>query len=271
MSYDPTVPARLATIQRWFGGIITQNMYNTLEYDEEPSTYIASTANLSALERMQIYNQSYWLRLLEALHEVYPFLSRLFGKASFDDEIGAPYLTAHPPAHWSLNLLGNELTAYLHKTYHAKDRELVLKAAEIDWACQHCFFAKALPEIDLMRFSDDKAEELLYLPLKLQPTVHLIKTNGDYMHFREAFLKHDHDYWLDNDFPKLDKETPYHFILYRNNHLNISWDTLEPLEYDILKSIEHGKTLDEALATAEESEDIALWIQKWLLCKWLAL
>ena len=266
MSYDPAVPKRLAHIQRWFGAAITQSMGSEIP---SAATYITQSTNLTPDERMQLYNQSYWLRLLAALHEEYPFLSRLFGKEAFDDEIGTGYLTAYPPTHWSLNLLGKDLLTYLEKTYLAPDRWLVLKAAEIDWACQHCFFAVSRPEIDLSTYDDKKAEELLDAPLQLQSYVRLVEAPGHFMHYREAFLQQEHEYWLENDFPQLEKDKTYYFILYRNNRLNMQWDSLEPTEYKLLSLIQSGMTIDQALEHVEECEEIALWIQKWLIRQWL--
>lgn len=269
MSYDPKVPSRLAHIQRWFGSTITQDMQYDLVYEEQPSAYITSTDTLNADERMQLYHQSYWLRLLGALQEQFPFLSRLFGKHGFNAEIAIPYFVAHPPSHWSLHVLGKDVVSFLEKSYEASDKALVIKAAEIDWACQACFFAKSLPAIDLLKYAGDKAEELLYKKLKIQPHVHILAAHGHFMHFREAFLQHDHDYWLNHDFPTLEKKEMY-FILYRAHHLNVVWETLEPGEFALLKLLQEGYTLDTALEQVEESEEIPFWLQKWLLNNWLS-
>ncbi len=266
MSYDSTLPSRLAHIQEWFGKVITTNMGNDIIAAND---YITQSPTLSATERMNLYNQSYWLRLLAALHEEYPFLSRLFGTEAFNEEIGIGYLTAHPPSHWSLNYLGKDLVRYLEKSYQQSDAWLVLKAAQIDRACQMSFFAVAYPAINLASCTEDTADELLDMPLKLQSHVHLISTPGHFMHMREAFLKQPHDFWLENDFPMLDKENIYYFIIYRNNHLNVSWDTLDPVEYELLTLIQSGHTIDQALDKVEAGEEAALWIQSWLIRGWL--
>ncbi len=266
MSYDPNAPARLTHIQEWFGGTITQYMEKEIFGSEE---YINATQELSSEDRMRLYNHSYWIRLLNALHEEYPFLSRLFGKEDFDNTISIPYLTAYPPTHWSLNLLGKNLFAFLKKSYHEKDRDLVLKTAEIDWVCQQCFFAVAHPPIDLTLYTGEKAEELLDIPLRLQSHVYLLQANGHFMLYREAFLKETHDFWLKNDFPPLEKEKTYHFILFRNHILNMEWDELEPDEFTLLQRIHSGLTIDQALDTVEADEQAAFWVQKWLIRGWL--
>ncbi|MBS0633853.1 MAG: putative DNA-binding domain-containing protein [Verrucomicrobia bacterium] len=261
-----TLPESLLHIQKWFGGIITQELSCDID---NASRYIVETKTLTAEERMRIYNYSYWLRLYDALHDEYPFLSRLFGKDSFDEEISTPFLQRHPPSHWSLNLLGIKLPEFLDTFYTASDRALVLKACFIDWACQRSFFAVSYPELNLTDYAGDDAEKLLTCPLRLQSHVHLFEANGHMMRYREAFLKEEHDYWLKADFPPLDKEKLYYFIIFRNSRYTVEWDTLEPDEYRLLTLLESGLTLDEAVDKIPESDDIALWIQKWLLRQWL--
>jgi hypothetical protein len=268
MSYDPTVPNRLKHIQEWFGGAITQSMYSDIE---TASDYITDTPHLSAADRMSLYNQSYWLRLLDTLIEEYPFLSRLFGKEAFNEEIGKGYITAYPPTHWSLNYLGSNLLPYLEKTYQASDAWLVLKAAEIDAACQTSFFAVYKPAINLSSYTEPQADELLDKPLELQSDVHLIECTGQFMLYREAFLQESHEHWIANDFPKLDKENTFYFIVYRNKSLNVSWDTLEPQEYKILKLIEAGHTISDALNIVDAGDEAAFWVQAWLIRGWLTL
>jgi len=264
-----SVPNTLYELQKWFGGIITQRLYSDIEYAIPAAHYVASTAKLSAEFRMQIYNESYWMRLLAALHEEYAFLSRLFGKTSFDEEIGIDYLTAHPPSHWSLNFLGKELFTWLKGHYNSSDNWLVHKAAEIDWACQQSFFAPMHTPIDLTLFQGEKAYELLDMPLKLAPSVHLIEAAGDFMPFRQKLLQQSHDYWVDNDFPKLAKDKPYYFCIFRNSDLNVSWDPLEEKEFELLRLIQAGHTIDQALDKVDVDEEAALWVQKWLIREWL--
>jgi hypothetical protein len=256
-----TVPKRLKTIQDWFGGVITQNM----EVDIPPSSeYIVATEELSAESRMRLYNESYWIRLLNTLHEEYPLLTGILGKDDFNSEIGVPYLTAHPPNHWSLNLLGKELFGYLVKHYEGENRSFILQAAEVDWACQHCFFAVSYPNIDLALYVGEKAEELLDLPLRMQSYTHILKTDGHLLHYREAIIKNE------NESFQLDTSTTHHFILFRNKFLNMDWDILEPQEYILLTHIKNGDTIGEALEKVEVDEQVAFWVQKWLIRGWLS-
>ncbi|MCE5295311.1 MAG: putative DNA-binding domain-containing protein, partial [Chlamydiales bacterium] len=249
-----------------FGNSITHSLYDELPDAKE---YITPSATLTADERMRLYNYSYWLRLFDILEEEYPFLSRLFGEQAFRDTIAEPFLKAFPPSHWSLNLLGRDLVTFLDNTYHEPDRWLILQAAVIDKAHNQSFFAVTKPTIDLSTYNEEAAEKLLDSPIELQTDVHLITSPGHIMNYREAFLKEPHEYWLENDFPILAKDRPYHFIIFRNIHLQAAWDELEPVEYELLRLIEKGFTIDQALDSVEVGDEAAFWVQKWLIRGWI--
>ncbi len=266
-----SVPETLFELQKWFGSCITQRIYSGIVYDTLPETYIVSTETLSADKRMELYNQSYWLRLLSALHEEYAFLSRLFGKDAFDEEIGIDYLKAYPPIHWSLNLLGNKLYDWLQKNYSQQDKALILKAAEIDWACQMIFFARKNRPIDLSNYQGERADRLLDEHVCLGAHVYLVETEGDLLPFRQKLLQQEHAYWLENDFPSFVKDKTHYYLLYRNPALNVSWEPLEKNEYLLLREIQQGATIAMSLERVEVGEEAAFWVQRWLIREWLEL
>jgi hypothetical protein len=227
---------------------------------------------------MQIYHVGYWLRLLDALHDEYPLVTALFGTDNFDNEIGVPYLLKYPSTYWSLHALGRFLPKWVEEEYQASDRKLILTAASIDWACQQSFFVKGAPPIDLSQYMGKNAEKILTVPIILQPHVHLFELDAHFLHFREAIMTQESDYWLEHDFPKLEKERTHYFIIFRNAHLNIEWDELHPTEYLLLKQLQTPMQIEEAIDHVQQvpnldldhlEEMIAFWMQKWLLRGWL--
>ena len=154
---DPKIPPDLHTIQKWFASIITrpidcESQINPMApsgrpISEEARDFISPSPKLSADERIQIYNQQYWWRTLSILHQNFPTLTRLFGYTDFNHSIGMPFLTRYPSRHWSLSLLGNQLSHWIEEDYTAQDKPLIFHTAEVDWAYQTLFFAP--PSIDL--------------------------------------------------------------------------------------------------------------------------
>jgi len=289
LAYDKNVPGSLRTLQDWFASIITrpiddQSRINPVapngeSIETEAGRFIRPSSTLQAEERIEIYNQQYWWRLLNVLHETFPLTVRLFGYYDFNQKIAIPYLEAYPPNHWSLNTLGDTLSEWAEKNYNAADRELILNAVAIDWAYQASFYAAHYQSVNLVEASQ-KNDVLLETPLHLQPHVHLFSLNNNLFAFREALLKKDVDEWLNLDFPQLQKERRYHIILYRHPNYDLHWQELSEAAYEVLKRFEKAESIeslchwlerqDEALVI-EASEHLHHWFQQWAALQWIGL
>ena len=148
---------------QWFGQMIAQPLQPSqrlpvhspwgTNQEQEASRYIAPTKTLSAVQRIEIYHQQYWWRLLKCLGQNFPTVVRLFGTESFQQELAIPYLTEHPPTHWALCRLGESFPAWLEAHYLAQDRYLVIQSAQIDWAANHAFWTGSLPAVDCAAIS----------------------------------------------------------------------------------------------------------------------
>src|SRR5690606_39116743 len=125
----------LKELQYWFAEIISRpidmdNKINPITpsgkpIEEEAAKYIIPSSTLTPGQRMEIYNQQFYWRLLDILHETFPLLARLFGYRDFNEKLGFPYISTHLPDHWSLNQLGKRLPRWIEQHYHYMDKELV--------------------------------------------------------------------------------------------------------------------------------------------------
>ncbi len=291
MTYDAKVPTLLKREQQWFGGIIGRpidedSRMNPIAPSGEPmeieaADHIAPSPTLRPAQRIQIYNQQYWWRLLNTLHDSFPMLTRLFGYYDFNKTIGIPYLVKNPPHHWSLNLLGDHLLQWLEGCYHAKDKKLVCNAAHLDWAFSHSFVAGQRPPITVEQLSNaEEREQILSQTIYLQPHIHLFQMEHHLFNFRNEFLKENPEYWLTNDFPKLERDKTYLFILYRNAKKDISWKEISLGEYHLLSFFKQGATIENACDWLEKQDDtlceeatnnLQLWFQEWSQRGWLSL
>ena len=282
--FDTRAPKKLITVQEWFLRQITQKLQddtsiapfapNGTPFAQEAKKYIVETKTLSAKKRIELYAQSYWLRLLEVLHQDFPILLRLFGEHDFHQVLAVPYLEHFRPNHWALSHLGNRFAEWVQSFYTQKDFELVHTCATIDWACQTLFYAKAEPKISLTQDQEKVATE----KLSLQPTVQLFRFKAHFLHFRQALLAHDAEYWQTHDFPPLEKDKTFYFILYRNPSYTIDWQEVSKEEYVLLEAIGKNMTIEDAYESVSENdsnslqtidENIASWMQKWLIHDWI--
>lgn len=291
MSYDENVPQMLKREQIWFGSIIGRAIDDDSKMNPvspsgqmmeiEAAEHIAPSPTLRPAQRIQIYNQQYWWRLLNTMHESFPLVTRLFGFYDFNRTIGFPYLTKYNPRHWSLSYLGDRLVQWLEEDYHAKDKGLVMDAAKVDWAFSDSFTTAILPPLSQEHFAgQDESSEIFAKQLYLQPHIFLFKLDYDLFRYRLDFLKKDPDYWLDHDFPVLEQSRPYFFVLFRNSMNDIAWKEITECEYLLLSLFKRGASIDDACTWLEEqsqaigdeaSNNMQRWFKEWSMRGWFSL
>ena len=348
MGYDEKVPLLLKREQQWFGSIIGRaidedSKMNPISpsgvlMEEEAAEHIAPSPTMRPAQRIQIYNQQYWWRLLNTLQESFPLVTRLFGYVDFNRIIGIPYLTKYPPRHWSLAMLGDRLSRWCLEEYQSEDRELVSQAAELDWAFSCCFTMesvlpsssravsgmnlekavqdnKVMQDFELESLSrggghsqkvkatpvgsgcgskycvnllsstavswlNEDSEDFFDQTLSIQPFIYLFAFEYDLFQYRVDFLKKEPDYWLNFDFPVLDRSKPYHYVLFRNQKNDLSWKQISYGEFLILSLLKEGSTLANICEIIENQEpqlyqtaveNLQLWFQEWAQRGWLTV
>lgn len=284
MTFDKLVPPPLKKTQQWFASIITRPIDEDnrmirvsptgIPMEQEAPLYITPNSALRSDERIQIYNQQYWWRLLTNMQEGFPFLSRLFGFYAFNQMICFPYLQKYPPNHWSLNALGDRLCQWIEEEYTDNDKTLIYNVARVDWAFGNAFVAAAL-EMAEQGKSNQK--------LCLQPYVHLFELPYDLFQLRKEFMKQEHEYWLNNEFPILihhPEGKSYYFVLYRDRFFNIDFLQIEQAEFRFLRHFQEPATIEEACDWVgeqdeafcdEAAEKIQEWFHHWAMRQWLGI
>ncbi len=276
MRLEPDVPITLFNIQNWFQSVITlpigvdNEICSERLISEEASQYIAPNSYLSSEERIGLYHQQYWWRLLSNLHHSFPMVVRLFGLENFNLFLGVPYLSKYPSRHWSISRLGDRMLAWIQESYFEKDKPLVFFSALLDLAYESVFSA-ASPVF--FAFSHNILKE----KLALQSHVKLLKMPFNLLSFRLELLKEDENFWIENEFPELSKGEK-HFILYRNNLQRILFQELEEGHWMILNALDKGLTIEEACDALElqggnpyeeAKNGLAQWIHDWQKNNWL--
>lgn len=297
MTYDPHVPEELKQVQSWFSGIITQPIDRESRIkpvapsgkpiEEEAKKYIFPSPTLESSERIEIYNQQYWWRLLNTLHEIFPLATRLLGYHKFNEKVATPYLLAYPSDHWSLIHLGDRLPLWLKEQYHGEDKEILLDSVTVDEAFNSCFFAAHHQPITLKR----TPEEALTVIAKLQSHIFLFSLGYDLFRFRQEIKQKDPDFWSNHHYPNLKhalsenehhfpklKKGKYHFIIYRSTNNQVLWDDLKEGEYLLLKQFQKGTSIERCCQRLEQGVKTRLeeaqahfqeWTQKWITNEWL--
>lgn len=267
-------------IQKWFGALISQPLQEDhkiakktpfgTDVKQEAKKYIAPSPTLAPYQRIELYHQQYWWRLLGCLQDNFPLLVRIHGYTFFNQEMGVPYLTAHPPNHWGLFQLGQTLPDWLREQGFC---DLDCDVASIDAAAQRTFWIGAAEPVDFSALSE---QEILSKKLTLQPHVKLFELGGDLFTFRSTVLSEEVAYWENNPLPEV-KEGCSYFVLYRSLINEVRWKQLSFGESRLLTYFNEGATIQEACerlekeggqAYKEAEELLPLWFREWTFLKW---
>jgi hypothetical protein len=289
MKEDLKYPSQVKKTLLWFGSIIGRPIDEDSRMNHispsgelmeiEAADYIVPSPTLRPSQRIQIYNQQYWWRLLNHLHEIFPFLTRLLGYYEFNKNIGIPYLDKYPPQHWSLVHLGDRLVGWIEDEYVDHDKELIYHAAKIDIAYNDSFFVRQCPSLPHdMLANQEELEQMLGQKLYIQPHIHLFELPYHLFNFRNALLERAIENRVNHDFPQLIKDHSYYFIVYRNSKSDICWKEISHGEYHLLGLLQQGTTIDHACDWLEHQDTCLFddatkhlhdWFQEWTARNWL--
>lgn len=282
--YDDKVPLCLKETQEWFASIIARPIDGDSRMQPisptgipmavEALQYILPSPTLAPHQRIQIYNQQYWWRLLAILHDNFPLTTRLFGYHDFNQLIAIPYLQKYPPKHWSLNHLGDLLPQWACEEYVAADKVVVQEAIASDWAYVKGFFSAEYP------FEITEESIMLERKLLLQPHLSLCSFSHRLLPFRDAMVSQQPEYWEKEPFPPLEGRQNYYFVIYRNRNYHLAWSEIDHFQYLLLSKLnsKEGCSISELCSWLEEqdetiqsaaSQNLHFWFQEWTIHHWL--
>jgi hypothetical protein len=139
---------------------------------------IVGDARLSAADRLDIYANMYFFRLLDALKEDYPRLLAALGPARFHNLV-TDYLLVCPSRHPSLRYLGERLAGFLSEHVLERESPGLADLARLEWARADLFDdadVAVLGRADLARLPQDEAGDLR---VALVPAYRLLRLDHD--------------------------------------------------------------------------------------------
>ena len=125
MSHQPD--HNLDVIQKWFasvimhpegvdGGVESEQAQRVIRMSRDQLEHVvARSKNLTAAERMGIYANAYYARLLEVMRESFPVMARALGDETFD-AFAFGYLQSFPSRSYTLDHLADHFVEFLQQT-----------------------------------------------------------------------------------------------------------------------------------------------------------
>jgi hypothetical protein len=129
--------SHLAKVQRWMQAVVMHpdgveaGMDSTAARDhldvlpEGIEQVISPSQAMSSVERLAIYANAYYARLLECLGDEFPVLKQTLGGETFD-AFALAYLQSYPSRSYTLNRLGANFAAFLAETRPAFEADVEL-------------------------------------------------------------------------------------------------------------------------------------------------
>jgi hypothetical protein len=119
--------------QEWFAAIVSTPQDEPAPVDERSAArLITASAQLSSLERIDIYRRGYHARLIECLLDDYPVLAHALGEQAFE-ALSRRYIARHPSSSPSLNHFGRHMADFC-RTEPLPEPGFAADLATLEWA-----------------------------------------------------------------------------------------------------------------------------------------
>lgn len=233
-------PPTLAETQALLWTLITapENVHRTLQERSDVDLPIMGDERLSPVDRLNIYANMYFFRILDSLKEDFPSLVRILGDEGFHNLI-TEYLQAHPPSHYSLRYAGEHLANFVIARSAANVDGKLADLARFEWALLTAFDAADASSVLAEDLQEIPPEEWGNLRFSLHPSCQLLTMNFDVLAV--------YDHLLEAPLPDLPARKESYIRVWRQG-LQVMQMAMTADEFQMLTLIAEGKTLAEVLS-----------------------
>jgi len=273
----PAGPHPLGRLQRWMQAVITHPLGLDAGVDgeaarqhidvspDELESVVTRSRALSARERLDIYANAYFARLIECLREEFPALKHAVGDELFD-EFALRYLHDRPSRSWTLARLGAGMAEHLSLTRPPREgddpdwADFLVDLATLEWTMGEVYDGPGLEELEPMdvgRLSQVPPERFGDLVFTVGPCLRLLTLRFPVHEYCSAVRK--------GGDPEIPAAAPTRLAISRKDFI-VRRRALEDAEFPLLQSIVRGATLGEALHALDELEvgpDLAADLRRW--------
>ncbi len=223
---------------------------------------VVGDERLSSAERVDIYADMYFYRLLDALKEDFPATLEVLGADGFHN-LATGYLLEHPPTEPSIFYCGRYLSGYLRDHPLSAGRAYVADLAALERATAEVFHRPDATTLEAATMSEIPPDEWPALEIRLHPAAQILEVKWRVAELLRAFEEHRE---------RQPAEGAARIIVSRHNRRVLSRE-LEPIEYRALDAAVTGATFAEicdlagGAADAEGADPVATLTR--LLARWL--
>lgn len=272
-------PTDLTSIQRWMQSVIMHPEGVEAGIDAPASRnlidvatgqvdrVICRSAAQSSIERLHVYANAYYARLLEVLASEYPALVHALGAELFQ-EFAFGYLQEHPSHSYTLSDLSTHFPEHLATTRPARDStdpdwaDFLIDLAMLERTYSEVFDGPGVENSTLLsseqlgRIAPDQWPGMKLIPV---PCLRLLALRFEVHEYVTAVRRQEE--------PELPAPSPTWLVITRRNYV-VRRVAVQEAEFSALTALLAGEAVVDALAAAERrwrgpSEDLPQEVRRW--------
>lgn len=256
----------LDVLQRWMQQVITHphgitaglasdEAAREIAVDESRvEQVITRSQSLGSVERLAVYGNAYFARLLECLRDDYPGLRHAVGDETFD-AFAMGYLLEHPSRNYTLGDLGRDFAEHLRQHRPADVPapgwpDFLIDVARLERLYSEVFDGPGvegqtlLSNDDLRRLSPDRIGDVRFHSV---PCLRLIELQFPVHHYLSAVRR--------NEEPPIPPPEPICLVVTRRDFI-VRRGTVTRPEFVLLQHLQRGVPLCEAIEQAADETDM---------------
>ena len=269
----------LEELQKWMRWVITDPRGASVALREPPAlnlphrnrylapskdcfTWIEASSGASPGERLDIYAEAYFARLLESLSADFESLLRVLGEEAFTRLI-ADYLKAYPSHEKNIGEVGRHLGSFLKSHDFSEDLPFLPDLALLESAVIESFYADDVPPLPVSILTEISAEEWPLAQFQLDPSVVLLESEWAVGSLWLAQNEEETQLALELLDPSL-----FQYLLFRHEGI-VQVQDLSQAQFQMLLGMKLGQNLNELCEKLEtlsqDSPPLMEWFQQWAL------
>ncbi len=228
---------------------------------------VRSDGALDAAQRLDIYANMYFFRVLDVLKEDYPATRALLGDVAFHNLV-TDYLLAHPPEHFSIREAGRHLPELLEHHGARATHPCAADLARFERALNDAFDAADAPALSAEALAAVPPEAWPALRFALHPSVRVLRCGWPVHTVRAA---------VDRGAPAADPEPEATPLCVWRQDLAVFHCALDATELTALAAVETAASFGQVCAAAGEAspvadapQRVAQALARWLANGWIA-
>ncbi len=263
----------LDVLQRWMQSVITHAdgvvtgvnseaaRHEIAISDEQIETVICPSHALTSLERLNVYANAYYARLIECLREEFSALVQAIGESGFD-ALAFSYLQDYPSKSYTLAELGENFPQHLVDTRPPRETgdtpdwiDFLIDLARLERLYGDVFDGPGIERIETLQIDD-----LLSVPQErwhlvrfaTAPCLRLAMFRFPVQEYASAARNRDEN--ADEEIPI--PEPAETFLVVSRIRFRVRRWSLSRTAYDLLSALVAGNTLQEAIEAAVADSDV---------------